>query len=317
MKSVLKISIAFASDDSYAQHLGCVVASILANARRDESFVFYVLDSGISEENKEKLRSLLRYSSAEMVFLPVDLNLFQHLPDLAHFSLNTYSRLLLPELLPHVDRILYLDCDMIVTTSLAGLWNTDLGNCSLGAVPDYPEWYSQPDDIHSHLSLQSPVFNAGMLLLNLKQIREKNLFVEVLEWIQKNDRIQYPDQDGLNVIFENDRLLLPLKWNLQTLSSKDTIFEKMKEEFLQCMKNPVGIIHFIAGHKPWQAGYEGACRKYYWKYLRKTPWKEYRVPNSSWINDVRKFLRRNRLNQKFRKFQKDIKNYFVRKKHGT
>lgn len=286
----MTISIAFASNEHYVQHLGCTIASILANAHNDESFCFYVLDGGITWESQEKLRTLVGKKAVELHFLKVDKRLVEDLPEIAYFSLNMYSRLLLPQLLPEVNRLLYLDCDMIVTTSLAELWNSDLQGCSLGVVQAAFEWDKNINEKRKeHLPIHAPMFNSGMLLIDLKKVREEGLFGKTLEWIRDTEILVWPDQDGLNVIFEKDRVLLPQKWNIDLCNLPNLSSDCIGEELFQLKKNPVGIIHYNSSQKPWNLDYVGMFPEYYWKYLKETPWKDYRPPFPPWKRYVSEF----------------------------
>ncbi|MDO4574622.1 MAG: glycosyltransferase family 8 protein [Planctomycetia bacterium] len=309
-----KISIALASDENFVQHMGCLIASILSNSLENEQFYFYVIDGGITEESKEKIRSLRSIRPFEIQFLALDLNRLAGLPLIERFSMNTYSRLLLPELLPETNRILYLDCDMIVLSSLSELWDTDLEGNSLGVVLDFRELFEQEwRNERIRLGVHGPAFNAGMLLLDLKKIREQNLFQKVIFWLKEHQAdIVLADQDGLNVIFENDRKMLPLRWNLLVTGFCHYQRKIRHADYLKAARNPA-ILHYISILKPWHFFHTGGWREPYWHYLRMTPWKDYRV-HGTLKDHVRRFLRQSTLNGMFRNWWKTTKTRLFGKK---
>ena len=261
------IKIALASDENFARHLATLVASILSNSLEDESFDFYVLDGGITEQSQENIRSLTSIKDFNSQFLKIDFdNKLKDCPNHAVFTRNTYSRLLLDSLLPDIDRLLYLDCDMIVTQSLWELWSSDLKDKSLGVVHDFNLDLDSDGHLLETFLLNlkyKDIFNAGMLLMNLDKIRQNNLFGISLEWIAQNPVLQqWADQDALNVIFHNDLVFLDANWNGSAQKMDHINGEPMP-----------AIIHFLTPIKPWHSEYEELYAEQYEKYLSMTPWK--------------------------------------------
>ena len=120
---MVDINICIASDNNYTQHAGVVIASILANAAAEDSLNFFILDGGISDENKSKIQQLKKQKDCRIEFIAIDPSLFAgYLAIKTHgyISLPTYYRLKTASLLPELDRIIYLDCDMIAPV----LWQT-------------------------------------------------------------------------------------------------------------------------------------------------------------------------------------------------
>lgn len=303
-----EISVALAADNTYAQHLGCTLASILLSSTEEESFSFFILDGGISQENKDKIKSLKNLKTFEITFLSPPMEKLRDCPSIAHFTINAYLRLLLPEMLPDRNRILYLDSDMIVTRPLSELWETNLEEKILGAVPDVliQNIYSTHGTA-SFPFLTKYYFNSGMLLLDLQKIREGKWFEKTLEWIQKTSQIRYPDQDGLNMIFREDYKRLPDCWNIQILFLDDKSQNQRNHLLYHHLKTQKGIIHYIGNIKPWHYNYQHPIKSFYYNILKKTPWNNYRPPTPTLKERIRLFLRRNPANQKFRKWCKEIK----------
>ena len=298
-----KIHIALGTDDNYCKYAGCCIASILLSAQKEERLCFYVVDNGISEENKARLVKLQTLRDHELIFLKPEMERLQDLPQCSYLGLSTYLRLLLPELLPDLDRLLYLDCDMIVTRPLSELWKTDLAGKAAGVVEDYGECFKEVREAEV-LGIDF-YFNAGMLLLDLKQIRERALFRDVLSWTLANsEKIKFGDQDGLNVFLKNERFELPACWNIQV-----NPFEQEKHPDLskrEAIKECRGIIHFVWTPKPDAFAYMSVQQEIFLKVLSKTPWAGEYEKGTLWKR-IRKSVRRNRYYQIYRKHRIRIK----------
>ncbi len=285
------LHIAFATDDNYTRHLGVLIASILENSG-DETFTFYVLDGGISEENRRNLESLRDIRDFEIQFIPQDLERLKDCPSRLWYTKNTYSRLLLPEVLPELGRILYLDCDMIVRGSLLELWNADLRGKSLGVVPcetEFAYYWKR------WVRFRGTYFNAGMLLMDLEKIRKEGTFLETLKWLAENPKKVFcADQDGLNAVFAEDKTILSHRWNWESDYSwhyymKYTIFTP---GYWEAAGNPT-IVHYVGKFKPWDEKTQNAYRETYWNALARTPWKEARpqkLRGKDWRYFVMSFL---------------------------
>ena len=123
-----KISICLSSDNSYVQHLGATISSVLKSKLDDEYIKFYIIDGGISDENKEKL-AVLKNDGCEIIYLKPNKERFRNCSTENHkyLTIASYYRILIPELIQE-ERVLYLDCDTIVRKSLKEFFNKDFGD---------------------------------------------------------------------------------------------------------------------------------------------------------------------------------------------
>ncbi|MBR5709993.1 MAG: glycosyltransferase family 8 protein [Thermoguttaceae bacterium] len=260
------IKIAFSSNEKFARHLAAFIASILSNSLDNESFDFYILDGGITEQSQEKIRSLNSIKDFNVHFLKTDFEQLKDCPNNVIFTKNAYSRLLLDLVLPDVDRILYLDCDMIATRSLGALWESDLKGKSLGVVHDFSIDLDRFDNVLTVFLLEltfKDIFNSGLLLMNLDKIRKEKTFRKTLEWVANHpSMLQWADQNPLNVVFHNDFVFLDGMWNGSA----------QKKDHLNGEPMPA-IIHYLKRVKPWHLEYDGLYEEQYEKYLSMTPWK--------------------------------------------
>lgn len=314
------LKIAFASDENYVMSLGCTITSILKNAGPDEDFTFFLLDGGISDASKEKLEQLKKIRNFELVFLTPDWEVLSRCPTVGYLAQSMYSRLFLPDLLPHEPRILYLDCDLIVTASLSELWNTDLEGKSLGICTDNMEFQRDKFLLGLYHPIKgTQIFNSGVILMDLEKIRENGKFHRCFEWIQANkETTKLPDQDALNECFQDDKKHLPYRWNIQVPTVNGKFVEKFRyvknEEREEALRNPKGILHFIGAIKPFHYGYSSPYRAFFWTYLEQTPWADFKIPVPSLKERIRYRLRRSILNHYFKKMIQYLKTGIFRRK---
>lgn len=257
------INIAFSCNNQWADKLAVTMVSTLIHASKDDFYKFFILDGGITEENKKKFAKIKSKTNFKIEYIPVNKELFSNAPLSHHFTIETYYRLKLPSLID-VDKLLYLDVDTLVKKDLKELYNIDINNYYAGAVIDESS-YSQ--NIHK-LSVKR-YFNAGMLLLNLKKIREDKLEDKFFEFIDKHsDLISYVDQCVLNAVFNENVKFLDRRFNFQHHSALDNINEKYQQQ-----KKEVIVLHYVAQKKPWNLEKSPSLIFEYICYAIKTPYK--------------------------------------------
>jgi len=251
------INIGIACDDNYAKYAGVVIASVLVNANNETDLSFYILDGGVSEDNKNKILSLKSIKPCEINFVSIDEALFEEYKQIkthSYISIATYYRLKLGTLLPKVDKIVYFDCDMVVNKDLTVLFSYDLEENVVAGVKD----------LNFRMLKRNPSYvNAGMLVMDLKKIREQNIEEKFLEYTKEHiDRIKMGDQEIINEVLKGKIKLLPDKWNVQTSNFTNRSIYTLDP----------WVIHYVGKQKPWIFGNWNYHSEYYYKYLRFTPW---------------------------------------------
>lgn len=264
------INICLSCDDNYSEHAGVVIASVLANAKPTDEPVFYILDGGISDKHKQEILTLKNIKDCEIKFVKINEDSFDSYKKVKshqYVTLATYYRLKLPTLLPHVSKIIYLDCDVVVQTSLYDLFNIDLKGYPIAGV----------HDIKKHIVKDNPSYvNAGMLVVDLKRVVELNLEQKFLEYTQKHiDTIKVGDQEIINEVCKGNILILEDEWNVQSSNFTN------RSSYTKYPK----IIHFTAKKKPWHYGSFSYHRDLYFKYLQLTPWKLNEKDYKHWTKD--------------------------------
>nr|MBA2761518.1 glycosyltransferase family 8 protein [Segetibacter sp.] len=182
-------------------------------------------------------------------------------PD-SQFTIATYYRLYFHALIPEgIDKLLYIDTDTIVIGDLKELYNIDIGNAPIAAVADpVPE-------LRSDLGLykEGQYFNAGVLLIDIKNWREQKVTENALQFILDHpEKIQYVDQDALNATLIDKWFRIDKKYNLSYL------YVSLQVPAKALIKDAV-IIHYTTSLKPWHCLAKNKLRYLYQRYLKMSP----------------------------------------------
>lgn len=273
-----KINVLCATDNNFAPYCGVMLTSVFENTPNADAFVF--ISDCISEDNKRKFHQMESKYGSIINFVEVDRSIFNQLPmGFGSWPVETYYRFAAQNLLPNdIQKVIYLDCDMIVNCDLHELWDIPIDDHSILVVPDI----NYDSNLYKRLGYPSKkgYFNAGMMVINLKYWRDHDIQQQLFEFVLNNkDLVLYPDQDGLNVVLKDTKKTLPMKYNFMPASYSlryyGTFPEEVKEKVLNI--NPK-IIHYTSGlPRPWQAqSYGMPFRSLWWKYAKKSPWKHRR-----------------------------------------
>lgn len=287
--------IVYASDDKFAEILGVSLVSLYENSKDMGDIVIYVLDAGITDESKQKLLSVSKsYKRSDAVFIPGK-NISEKLSmnvAVDRGSLSQYARLFVSSDLPReLNRVLYMDCDIIVKKSIRELWNLDLQGKTIGALMDaFSKYYRiniglEPDDI---------MFNSGIMLIDLEKWRRDDIEEKLLKFIStKNGRIQQGDQGALNAVLSHDTYCFEPRFNAVTIfydfSYKEMLIYRKppkfysEEEVNEAIENP-NIIHYTTSFKSLRPWIKGCKHKYvseWLKYKSICPWKDHALSNDN------------------------------------
>lgn len=275
--------IVFASDESFVQHF-LVALNSLIDSNTSVNLEVYLLNKDVSESSKLLIRNNVASFQVRIYFIQVNMETYKNLMTSEHITIDAYFRLAIPDLLPpDIDRVIYLDCDTVITGSLETLWNMDLQNKAFAAVPDL-------DNIRNiEMGLgNTPTFNSGVMVINLKKWRQEGTTIKLFRFLEKfPEKIKFHDQDALNEVLLNDILELPVKWNLTTPYIR---IQAGKNEASHNLLEIPAIIHFNGNVKPWHYRLRHPYKHYYYKYLSVTPFTNY-IPEDKNLNTMlRKYL---------------------------
>lgn len=244
-------------DGRYTEHAGVVLASIFCNTQQTLN-VHIVHDDTLSDENKAKLTQMVDIFHHNINFyhvsVPGDLQeVASGVHKINYWTIASMYRLLLP-LFIQADRVIYLDCDILVNMDINELWSIDLGDRYLGAVLDQGENLLE---YFNSLGLRADLyFNSGVILFDLNNIRNKpTWYEEMLNFLRVHPMMTMPDQDVLNAIYSSNYLQLDQRFNT---------FAKPELDMVQ------KIVHFAGEEKWWDS--DSPAAPIYAKYLAMTPW---------------------------------------------
>lgn len=280
--------IVYASDDKFAEILGVSIVSLYENSKDMNEIHLYILDRGISHENKIKLNSIAdTYLRTSPLFIEAkDITQELQMKVLVdRGSLSQYARLFVSSTLPQeLERALYLDCDIIINKSIKELWNLDLHGKTIAALMDA---FSKHYRVNIGLEPYDIMFNSGVMLIDMKQWKQQRVEQKLMKFISsKNGRIQQGDQGALNAVLSHDTYCFEPRFNSVTIFYDFTyrdmlVYRKSpkfysEEQVREAVDNP-SIIHFTTSFlskRPWMVGCQHRYIEKWISYKRMSPWKD-------------------------------------------
>ena len=270
----MKVPIAFAFDSNLVFPASVCLSSLLKNANAETFYDIYILHSRDEDFERSELNRLpLFYANCRIQYRTVD-GFFDSAYEIRGITTPAYYRLLIPELIPEYDKVIYSDVDVIFRMDLSELYSMDLSDNYLAATRDVGLNLSKDgvDYIDSMTELEvGNYLQSGFIMLNSKKIREDGLVAKFKE--QAKRKLKFQDQDILNIVCKGKVKFLSLEYNMTDYS----FYYAMKERELlykwfddRAISNAVanGNLHFN-GHKPWKK----YCVNFdiWWEYYRKSP----------------------------------------------
>lgn len=281
------ITIVMASDDFYAILIAPLLKSIETNHKSGEKLDFYVIDDEISAKNKRKLEATINPATSNLTWVKASEAIFQDLKvpaDKSAFPQTAYLRLFAPYVVPAGrQRVIYLDCDMLVQDDIATLWKMDLGGKAFGAVQDPQElvscsWGGVPNYEQLGIPADSKYFNSGLLLIDVKKWQADRVTHKVIQCLIDNQQyVNWVDQYGLNAGMANQWHELDKRWNW-TAGKADRTPDNQAP----------AIIHFL-DVKPIFKSYTSNknFQAEFYRYIKLTPFKSHK-PVSDYVRVARK-----------------------------
>lgn len=290
------INIVFSADRNYIPYLAVTLSSIIENSSKKNNYDIIILCQDIFIYQKRFILSLcenhpnisIRFFDMKEYIKKFNLD---KLFTINHITISAYFRLLVGKIFSNYEKILYLDCDIIVTTDIAELYYTDIGHYPIAAVIDTTisysliskglnegYWISFEKYMRDTLDFtnQTTYFNSGVMIIDIEKFNETSL--DYLIDLAKRNNQFFHDQNVLNAAFEGDYFQLSPAWNFQwnikfhSSNYKDVL----PPELLAYYEDPTvcaKIIHYTSHEKPWKNPYH-TFADVWWKYARKTPFYE-------------------------------------------
>ena len=250
------INICYAPDNNYVIPCAISIQSLMNNLDSSKKVAFLILDGGLKDEKKFLIEQIVAlYPNANLSFINVNDEEFLQFYTDAWKTSATY-RFKIDSLLKKYDKVLYLDCDIIVNKSIESLYNIDLGDNIIGMIPDI--WYKKQNKRFPNK--KQPYFNTGVCIFNLDLFRKEKISDKLISYYLENqDSIIYPDQDPINAVLDNRILELDYRYNWCWHWDKNEYFEERGVTNI----NDAVIIHYIFNKPWWSSNIHIASKKYF------------------------------------------------------
>lgn len=269
------IPIAFAFDNNLVMPACVCLSSLMMNAKPDTFYDIFILHSEKEDLRKEELNKLpTHYPNCRIQYRTVG-DLFDNAFEIRGITTPAYYRLLIPELIPEYDKIVYADADIIFRMDLSDLYALDLGDNFVAATKDLGLNIGEDGQKYIRSVEGLPLgryLQSGFIMLNNRVIRQANLVKRFKDLAKQ--KLKYQDQDILNLACGERVLYLPAKYNMTDYSYYYAMREPSNlkgyitsEELPTALSS--GNLHFN-GHKPWKK----YCVNFdtWWEYYRKSPY---------------------------------------------
>jgi lipopolysaccharide biosynthesis glycosyltransferase len=277
-------------DCGYFQHLAVCLTSLL-ESNRSIDVEAVVLVTGFAAESAEKLtRSLDRHPNLTLRLVDFDASRLAGLPLINAYPPEIYARFWVEDYFAaDVEKVLYLDADMVIVGSLEELLTLPMGNKVLAAVsiPGSPRpavlGYDAADEY----------FNSGVMVINLKRWREigaREMLIAQTALIA--DKLNDPDQDVLNYCFHDQRIRLDYTWNAITPFFREINDLPLSKEDVSRVARDARIVHFNGSSKPWQYLCQHPFAEEYRRCLKYTEWRDFRPADYNLLNVFKRRISR-------------------------
>lgn len=277
--STERIDVLFCANPGYFQHLAVAAVSLAATSRHP-SLVIHVLASCADPAAEAMLRSALRpFANVALIIRHLD-----DLPAIRRQRLPAtnpefYLRLLVEDILdPGIDRIVYLDCDLVLCAPVEELFACDLGGKVLAAVPDFGDFAGPESRFRSlGLRLGHVYVNSGVMVINLRLWRSEGISDLLFEYLSGRPfEPAHKDQDALNAVLQDRIALVDWRWNLQSVWFTSWAHKAHPGAYAAAAaaRARPGILHYTGPDKPWTFRSGASNRSAYFRYLALTPWKD-------------------------------------------
>lgn len=254
------VHIVFVTDDNYALPTGVAITSLKINRATNISYEIHILCVDVSVINIEKLKDMECINFKISIKLMSGYSGFEGIKKKTkHVSLAAMYKFMLPELFPELNKILYLDGDIIIENNLENLYAINLEGNYIAAVADIIATITYNPNMLEKLKLNHEhYFNSGVMLLNLKIMREEGISAKLIDY-RRNGINYFMDQDAFNAILGSKMIALnPINNDLNSMHRRcDVIdiakfYQVLEEDIWDYHMRDTRIIHLTSDQKPWK-----------------------------------------------------------------
>jgi lipopolysaccharide biosynthesis glycosyltransferase len=276
-----KVSIAFICDSNYVIPTVVAITSLICNKNPDTYYDIYLIAAELSETEIGTFDEF-RGSKIDIHIIRVSLEKIAGIRKSFYITATACFKFDLPNLIPHQDKVLYLDSDILIQKDLSDLFEININDYYAGVIKDIVM-------MDNDLNIKN-YFNSGVMLLNLNLLRNENMPATLLNTRRSSSHFTYMDQDCFNVLFEKKVKLLPMKYNcfynfflrFMNKYTIDYINKCFGTEYSSYddIKKDSYILHLIAWDKPWI--YRNSVLAREWEeYFKKSPLKHQKLKRKS------------------------------------
>lgn len=248
-----------------------VLLSSLVFTNPDSDFNIYIMSKDLVEDDLQIIYRNIKHNSYHITLIKFDDRMLKGAPISKRYPLEIYYRIFAAKVLPaSIDKILYLDPDIVIINKIDELYNLNLGdNLFIGAT-HVRSFLRKVNQIRLKAKPHVPYINTGVILMNLTLLRRDLNEEDVYRFIKRNKyKLQLPDQDIIFALYgERIKLVDHLKYNLSDRSLTVYNISHKKKLDLAWVKANTAIIHYLGRNKPWKKRYRGILNIFYDQYQK-------------------------------------------------
>lgn len=276
------MNILISVDKNYIDKAKTMLFSLSMHTK--DKIVVYLLNHRLKKSEVEEFANyLMRLCEITVVEIDVKDTELDNCPVVdENYTIEMYYRILAQYLLPQeMERVLWLDCDIIILKSIDDFYYQDFLNAKYVVCLDRENGTKQliEHKVELGLSKDSKYFNSGVMLMNLVSLREFTNRDEIIKKIEMiKDKLLYPDQDVLNVLYEGE---------VKCIDGKEYNYQVGKDKIIPShLKNNVAILHYCSSNKPWIYYCINDVSIYYWRVKAKQGKKEKKNSKNVYKNKI-------------------------------
>lgn len=237
-------------DNNYAKYAVVTLISILENTKAKVSLTILTFDKKIEQKEFNLLKKKYKhFKKVKVKIVNLDTKIIKHSKHkfLQHISISAYGRLFIPKLLKHLEKIIYIDTDLIFNGDIAELWETDVSKIGLAGVVEskyvhLQSFFVRDNYIYMESMDKKKYINSGLLIMNPELLDKQKFTENCLSFIKDNPKIYFGDQDIINSIKE-DVLVINPTWN-------STMGRFILHRYNWIKKH--NVVHYVTAAKPWK-----------------------------------------------------------------
>ena len=265
-------------DENYLLPCKVMLDSFFASNPNGSDVTVYLLHSAIPAEKLEELSDFCTGFGAKLVPIAVDAAFFENAPTSKRYPKEMYYRLLSPLILPQeVERVLYLDPDMLIINPLRPLWELNLYGKTFAAA-SHTGLTEMANEINNvRLDTAHEYFNSGVMLIDLNASRKLVTAEDVFACVSEHEKeLILPDQDVFNILYGSQTMPVDdVLWNYDVRNYSKYLIRSIGRHDLNWVMQNTAVLHFCGKNKPWHEDYKNPFGMLYLHYMNLTMRKLY------------------------------------------